>query len=125
VLSNLSITPSFLKAWERLTFIKRIGKEATISVEVTNTGGQHGSYAVNLITNGLLRETKETSLEPGQTQKIVFLVSENEPGDYTVQIGSLSGEFQSLVWINWWLLIGFAAVFILLCWLAWRYFWKK
>jgi len=121
ILSNLSITPSLVEAWEHLTFIKRIGEEVTISVEVTNTGGQHGSYAVNLIANGILRETKEISLEPGQTQKIVFLVSENEPGDYVIQIGNLSGEFQTLVWINWWLITGFAAVFILLCWLAWRY----
>ncbi|KPK20762.1 MAG: hypothetical protein AMJ70_08030, partial [Dehalococcoidia bacterium SG8_51_3] len=124
ILSNLSITPSLSKAWEHLTFIVRTGKECIISVEITNIGGQHGSYTANLIVNGVLQETKEISLDPEQTQKIIFLLSDNERGNYVIQIDDSHGEFESLIWINWWLFAGFAAITILLCWLAWRFLFK-
>jgi uncharacterized repeat protein (TIGR01451 family) len=118
-LSNLSIIPSISKIWDTLTFIERTGEEAVITVDVTNSGGQRGSYAATLIINGITRETKEISLDPGQTQAITFTVTDNEPGSYMVQIEALNGDFISELWINWWLITGFTALLILLCWLAW------
>jgi hypothetical protein len=120
-LSNLSIIPSLSKVWESLTFMVTSGEEVTITVDVTNQGGQEGSFNAVLRLNGVTQGTKDITLGPRQSQKIVFTITENEPGSYIVQIGDLSGEFITLLWFNWWLTGGFAAAFILLCWLAWYY----
>jgi len=124
-LSNLSITSSFSKVWGLLTFVVKSGEEVTITVDVTNHGGQEGSYDTLLKINGVTQTTKEITLSAGQHQKITFTVTENEPGYYVVQIGDLSGEFQSLSWFNWWLTGGLAAAIILLGWLAWYYWYYK
>jgi len=128
-LSNLFITPSISKVWEPLTFLVKTGEEVTISVDVTNYGGEEGSYEAILKISGVTQATKEITLGAGQHQKITFTVTENEPGLYVVQIGDLSGEFQSLSWFNWWLTGEFVVAFILLSWLAWYYWyyrkWKK
>ncbi len=124
-LSNLSIMPSFSKVWELLTFVVKTGEEVTITVDVTNYGGQEGNYGALLKINGVTQAGKEITLGAGQWQKIVFTVTENEPGSYVVEIGNLSGEFQSLSWFNWWLTGGLTAVLILLGWLAWYYWYYK
>ena len=59
-------------------------------------------------------DTLTLNLAPGETQHIVFNVTGNEPDIYTVQVGELTGEFESSFWINWWLIAGFTAAFILL-----------
>jgi hypothetical protein len=115
-LSNLTITPSVSNIWGKIAFMSRTGEEVVITVDVTNDGGQRGSYAAILMINGVTRETKEISLDPGQTQTVLFKVSDNEAGRYTVQIGDLTGEFISEFWINWWLDLGLIAVIILLFW---------
>lgn len=124
-LSNLSISSSFSKVWELLTFAVKSGEEVTITVDAANNGGQEGSYEALLKINGVTKATKEITLGAGQHQKIAFTVTENEPGRYVVQISDLSGEFQSVSWFNWWLTGGLAAAFILLCWLAWYYWYYK
>jgi len=124
-LSNLSITSSFSKVWGLLTFLVKSGEEVTITVDVTNDGGQEGSYDALLKLNGVTQQTKTVTLGAGQHQKIAFTVTESEPGRYVVQIGDLSGEFQSVSWFNWWLTGGLAALLILLGWLAWYYWYYK
>jgi len=122
--TNLSITPSESKGWDTVTFVTRTGEEVTITVEVTNNGSQRGSYTAVLSMNGIQQATKEISLNPGQTQKIAFTVGPNEPGNYAVEIGGLSGEFVSSVRVSWGLIAGLAAALGLLGCLAW-YFYKK
>jgi uncharacterized repeat protein (TIGR01451 family) len=126
-LSNLSITPSVSKTWESLTFTARNGEDVIIAVDVTNNGGQKGTYKAVLLINGIERGTKETRLDPGETERITFTISDNEPGVYLVQIGELEGDFLSELWINWWLISGFAVLLILLGWLAWYLIrrWRK
>jgi hypothetical protein len=124
-LSNLSITPSFSKVWELLTFVIKTGEQVTITADVTNYGGQEGNYEAILKINGVTQDSQEITLGGGQHQKIVFTVTENKSGSYTVEIGNLSGEFQSLLWFNWWLIAGLIAAFILLAWLAWYYWYHK
>ena len=124
-LSNLSISSSFSKVWELLTFAVKAGEEVTITVDVANNGGQEGSYSALLKINGVTQTTKEITLSAGQHQKITFTVTENEPGLYVVQIGDLTGEFQSVSWFNWWLSGGLAAALILLGLLAWYYWYYK
>jgi hypothetical protein len=118
-LSNLSITPSVSRFFDKISYIVRTGEEALITVDVTNNRGQPGSYAAVLILNGTERERKEITLEPGQTQTVSFTVTGNEPGSYTVLIGNLTGDFLSDLWINWWLIAGSIGVLILIIWLVW------
>jgi hypothetical protein len=42
-----------------------------------------------------------------------------------VQVEDLSGEFQSVVWVNWWLFGGLIAVLALLIWLGWYYGYRR
>jgi hypothetical protein len=104
-----------------MTFLVRVGENASVTAGVANNGGQEGSYSANLKVNQQLYDTTQISLSPGQSQELNFVVVDNEPGQYVVQLGSLSGEFRSWVWINWWLIGGLSAVFVLLCWLVWYY----
>jgi hypothetical protein len=110
-----------LKIWEPLTFIIRVGEEATITVLVNNYGGQEGTYVATLKQDGIVIATQEVTLSPEQSQMVTFNISENEPGNYVVEIGGLSGEFTSLIWINWWLIAGLSAALLLLIWAMWYY----
>lgn len=118
VLSNLSIVTSEVKTWGNLTFVTRYGEDAEITLDVTNSGGQTGTYQVFLLLNGARVDTATVELGSGETKHVVFNVTDNEPGIYTVQVGELTGEFESGSWINWWLMVGFFAALILLVWLA-------
>jgi hypothetical protein len=123
VVSNLNIAPSVdrIGPGNFMTFLVRVGENASVTAGVANNGGQEGSYSANLKVNQQLYDTTQISLSPGQSQELNFVVVDNEPGQYVVQLGSLSGEFRSWVWINWWLVGGLSAVFVLLCWLMWYY----
>ncbi len=122
VASDLTIVPSLEKIeWGILTFVISTGQSVTVTTSVGNDGGQEGSYVANLKINGQTQDTKEITLSPGQSQGIVFSILDNEPGHYVVEIGGLAGEFQTLVWVNWWLIAGLTAAFILLVWVAWYY----
>ena len=122
VASDLTIVPSLEKIeWGILTFVISTGESVTVTTNVGNDGGQEGSYVANLKINGQTQDTKEITLSPGQSQGIGFSILDNEPGHYVVEIGGLSGEFQTSVWVNWWLIAGLTAAFILLVWVAWYY----
>ena len=123
IASNLTIVPNQKKigVQEPFTFVVRAGESATITASVSNDGGQEGSYIATLKINGQTQDAKEIALHPGQSQEVVFTVIENEPGHYVVQIDNLSGEFQTSMWTNWWLIGGITAGLALLGWLAWYY----
>ncbi|MBE9513234.1 MAG: hypothetical protein IMY77_04205 [Chloroflexi bacterium] len=123
VAGGLTITPSQEKIgiWEPFTLMVRTAKSVTISTEIGNDGGQEGSYVADLKINGQTQDTKNITLRPGQSREVIFTVTENKPGHYVVQIGDLSGEFQTLVWTNWWLIGGLIAALTLLAWLTWYY----
>jgi hypothetical protein len=124
-LSNLTITPSVSRIFENLSYVVRTGADALITVDVTNNGGQTGSYTAVLILNGTERERKEITLDPGQTGTVSFTVTGNEHGSYTVLIGNLTGSFLSNLWINWWLIAGTIGVIVLIIWLIWYIFKRK
>jgi hypothetical protein len=117
-LENLAITTSESRYGETLTFVTRYGKDAAITLDVTNRGGTSGVYQAILRFNGKEKDSTEFSLGVGETRHVTFNTTGNEPGKYIVQVGELYGEFKSELWINWWLITGFAALFILLGWLA-------
>jgi uncharacterized repeat protein (TIGR01451 family) len=118
-LSNLSITTSEYHFFPGLHYFVRTGKDAVITVDVHNTGEQAGIYTVILKLNGEERESKDITLQPGKSGTVTFDTKGNEPGDYTVVVGSLNGEFESKLWINWWLIVGTIALIILIRYIIW------
>ena len=98
-----------------------MGKEATISVCVSNNGGQEGTYTAKLTCNGIVVAAQDITLSPGESQLATFNITDNEPGNYEVKIGGLSGEFTSLIWINWRLIIVFSVMLLLIIWALWYY----
>ncbi|MCJ7768943.1 MAG: Ig-like domain-containing protein, partial [Dehalococcoidales bacterium] len=120
-LANLNITLSLSKVWGFPTFAIRVGEDATVTALISNFGGQEGTYTAILKKDGVVIATQDITLSPGQNQIITFDITGNEPGDYVVEIGGLSGEFTSTLWINWWLITGLSAALILLAWAGWYY----
>jgi len=68
-------------------------QEVTITVRVTNTGGKEGSHTVVLNINGAKGDEKVVTVAPGGKETVTFRVSEEEPGNYSVDINGLSGNF--------------------------------
>jgi hypothetical protein len=127
VASNLSVEPSYrtVGLGKLFTLMVIKGEDVTVTAKLGNDGGQEGSYVADLKINGNIRGTKEITLSPGQTQDVSFTFSDNALGDYEVQVEDLSGEFQSVVWVNWWLFGGLIAVLALLIWLGWYYGYRR
>jgi len=67
------------------------GQKVTISVRVTNLGGQRGSYEVTL--GGDFMATKTVTLEPGESKAVSFQVTPTELGAYSVSVDGLTGSF--------------------------------
>jgi hypothetical protein len=51
------------------------------------------SYMAELKINGSVEETKETTLAGGAGATVVFAVTRDTPGNYTIEIGEQTGEF--------------------------------
>jgi len=81
--SNLAVTPTTVEQ----------GMPVTVTVSVTNTGGQRGSTTVELKVNGVIAESKTVTLNPGASTTATFTVTKDTAGSYTVAVGSLTGSF--------------------------------
>gem|GEM_PF-4139476 len=80
--SNLVVQPSEVRPDE----------QATVSVEVSNTGPRSGKADVTLIVNGLVEETRSVKLPAGGRETVTFGISRATPGTYAVEIGGLTGS---------------------------------
>ena len=119
--SNLDISRGVRKTWDPVTFITRTGETVTISAMITNDGGQTGTYTARLTLNGEVVDTATVTLDPGQSQTVIFTLSDMEYGDYEVEVAGLSGGFTTTRTINWWLIIALAAGVSLITWaVIWR-----
>ena len=118
LIGDLTIVPSQARTGigNAFTFMFRKGESVSITADVSNDGGQGGSYTAALKLNGEVLSSKDIALQPGQSQQVIFTVTEIEPGQYVVQVDNLSGEFESLTWTNWWLIGGLIAGVTLLAW---------
>jgi hypothetical protein len=83
VLSNLEVNPAEVEP----------GEEVTVTIEVKNVGGREGSHTVNLLINNVLEGTRKVTLTPKAVKTVVFTVTRDEPGSYSVVIDGLSGSF--------------------------------
>ncbi|MCZ2809332.1 MAG: hypothetical protein O2V44_08260 [Candidatus Bathyarchaeota archaeon] len=82
-ISDLDVTPSEVEA----------GEEVTVSVRITNVGGQTGSYTVPLIINQTTEDTETVTLEKGDSTTTEFKIIKQTPGKYNVEIAGLIDEF--------------------------------
>jgi len=123
-LRNLSVTPSVRKALENITFVIWTGREATVSFDIANQGKAPGTYPALLKMDGTAVDSKEIKLSPGETDQAVFTITGIKRGRHIIEIGSLKTEFQSTLWINWWLIVAIILVASLLGYLAYRYLFK-
>jgi hypothetical protein len=82
--AGLNINPAIVDA----------GQPVTVTVSVTNGGGQSGTYAVVLKVNGLAFDQKPVTLGAGGSQTVTFTVTETAPGAYTLDVGGLTATFQ-------------------------------
>jgi hypothetical protein len=119
-LNNLKITPSVSRIFNRVPFVIITGKDVNINVDITNNGEESGVYTAILKINGENRQTKQLTIKPGETWTVTFETAVEKHGTYLIQIGDLTGDFISVIWINWWLLAALIAVIVLICWLVIR-----
>ena len=70
------------------------GEEVTISFNVTNTGGETGSYNATLYINGAVADSQSVSVAPGMTESVIFTVSKSDAGVYNVSVAGQSGQFE-------------------------------
>jgi hypothetical protein len=74
----------------------QVDDKVTILANISNTGKVAGNYTVVLKVNGLDEEMKIVELGLDTTLPVVFDVTKNEPGNYSVSLGGLSGNFTML-----------------------------
>ncbi|WMW22089.1 S-layer protein domain-containing protein [Methanolobus mangrovi] len=82
--SNLDISPLEIKQ----------GKEATISVDIANTGTAAGDYTVDLKIDDVVVDSQLVSLSVGNSTTIEFTHVEEEPGTYEVKVGDLTTTYE-------------------------------
>ena len=82
--ADLSITPKIID----------FGEDVSISVIVTNAGDLTGSYEMSLKIDDMVAQTKEVTLDGGDSETISFSVTPETVGEHTVNIGDLLGSFE-------------------------------
>jgi uncharacterized membrane protein len=82
-ISDLEVTPHQVEA----------GEEVTVSVRITNVGGQTDSYTLQLLINQTTEETKTVTLEEGASTTTEFKIIKQTPGTYNIEIDGLVDEF--------------------------------
>ena len=112
------------KYWRMFPLVSIEGRQVSVSVDVTNTGGQRGVYRFVLSLDGQPAKEQYVALDPLETQTLTFTVSGLSDGQHSLQIGNLSHEFQSAFFIRWWLLIVLVVVVAFLLWLLYRFAFK-
>ncbi|KKH50087.1 S-layer protein domain-containing protein [Methanosarcina sp. 1.H.A.2.2] len=81
--SNLVIDPIEVRA----------GKETTITIDAENTGNAAGNYSVELFVNESSVDSKQISLDIGESTSVTFKHSEEVPGTYNVKIGGQEATY--------------------------------
>lgn len=85
-LSNLTIIPQEIESRQ----------SATISVDITNTGGAEGTCPVVLKIDSVQTDVQNVTVGPGATQQASFTVTREEAGSYTVEINGLAATLKVL-----------------------------
>jgi hypothetical protein len=107
--SNLTINPSQTQP----------NQKVTISINVTNTGGESGDYNLDLKVDGTVKSSKQVIVAAGTSQTVNFTTTGNAAGKHQVEVAGLSGEFEILkvsqpANTNWWFIGGVTAIILLI-----------
>ncbi|MBA7693370.1 hypothetical protein ES703_101951 [subsurface metagenome] len=70
-----------------------IGETVTISILVTNTGEEEGSYTITLKIDGVVEETREITLASGASETVTLTTAKDEAGTYSVAVDGLISSF--------------------------------
>ncbi len=81
--SSLSVLPAEVEP----------GEPVTITVSVSNTGGESGSYTVVLKIDGVKEAEETVTVAAGESQDVSFSVTREEADSYAVAVDGLSGSF--------------------------------
>jgi len=81
-LSNLDINPPEVE----------VGENVVISATIANVGGTQGSYNAELKIDAVTIETATLTIPARTYRTLVFKICKCLPGDYTVSLGSLTGQ---------------------------------
>jgi len=92
------------------------GETVNISIQVTNIGGQSGSYQVILKINGVAEADKEVILDAGASTEVSFTIAKETAGIYSVDVNGVTSVFEIMPKpvpppkpFNWWLIVGIVA----------------
>jgi len=83
IVTDLSIIPTEAEVKQKIT----------VSVKVTNTGEQNGSYTLNLKVNDKIVDTKTVTLTEGESRTVTFELTEEKAGTFNVEVAGLKGAF--------------------------------
>lgn len=70
------------------------GEKVTVTADIANTGTGNGTSNIKVYINGAEEAQQGVSVSSGGTTTVIFDVTRNEPGTYTVYVGSANaGSF--------------------------------
>ena len=88
-LSNIGVKTASLSATKVAP-----GEKVTVTANVANTGTGNGSSVIKVYINGAEESQQGVSVTSGGTTSVTFDVTRNQPGTYTVYVGSTNaGSF--------------------------------
>jgi len=82
--SNLNVSPAEVV----------LGDTVTVTVEVRNVGVRKGTHELELIINEVVEQSKNVTLNGGETTTISFSIEKDIEGSYSVESGTLTGVFE-------------------------------
>lgn len=82
--SNLTVEPASVEA----------GTAVNIRVNATNSGNVAGGSKVELLVNNESVDSKNISLNPGESKPVEFSHTENDAGTYKIEVGGLSKSYE-------------------------------
>ena len=115
--ANLAVTPLQDKGWRIIFPLTHTGREVVIEAEFTNSGGQSGLFDAILKVDGEVKDHQLLVLGPNETKTVTFRLNGIVPGNHTVELANLSGEFTTSYRVNWWVIAVLVVILIALGWL--------
>jgi hypothetical protein len=88
-------TPAEFSASHLRISPKRVepNQQVEISIDISNTGGEAGSYTATLYINDDLEDSHTVSVSPGSTESVSFSVAKSDLGTYGVSLEGQQGQF--------------------------------
>jgi PGF-pre-PGF domain-containing protein len=71
----------------------KVGETANVTVNVKNSGGTQGTFKVDLKVNGSVEQSKEVTLDGGESSLLSFNVTKETAGIFQVEINGMTGSF--------------------------------